>query len=54
MHASNDGHQDCFIDKSVCKQSVDELWRSSSDLDGDLNFQDLKQFLGAKLGVQSI
>ncbi|KAG2300844.1 hypothetical protein Bca4012_011596 [Brassica carinata] len=38
--ASNDGHQDCFIDKSVCKQSVDELWRSSSDLDEeDLNFQ---------------
>ncbi|CAF1775661.1 unnamed protein product [Brassica oleracea var. botrytis] len=37
--AANDGHQDCFIDKSVCKQSVDELWRSSSDLDEDLNFQ---------------
>lgn len=37
--ASNDGHQDCFIDKSICKLSVDELWRSSSYLDEDLNFQ---------------
>ncbi|CAN7140568.1 unnamed protein product [Brassica rapa subsp. narinosa] len=37
--ASNDGHQDCFIDKSVCKLSVDELWRSSSYLDEGLNFQ---------------
>ncbi|KAF8113465.1 hypothetical protein N665_0050s0113 [Sinapis alba] len=33
--ASSDGHQDCFVDKSVCKQSVDELWRPSSSLDVD-------------------
>ncbi|CAN7067692.1 unnamed protein product [Brassica rapa subsp. trilocularis] len=36
-----DAANDCFIDKSVCKKSVDELWRprSSSDEDEDLNFQ---------------
>ncbi|KAG2274509.1 hypothetical protein Bca52824_057064 [Brassica carinata] len=36
------GHQDCFIDESVCKKSVDEIWdpRSLSDLDEeDLNFR---------------
>ncbi|XP_013609201.1 PREDICTED: F-box protein At3g26010-like [Brassica oleracea var. oleracea] len=36
-----DAANDCFIDQSVCKKSVDELWRprSSSDEDEDLNFQ---------------
>ncbi|XP_013708662.1 F-box protein At3g26010 [Brassica napus] len=36
-----DAANDCFIDKSVCKKSVDEFWRprSSSDEDEDLNFQ---------------
>ncbi|XP_009150511.1 F-box protein At3g26010-like isoform X2 [Brassica rapa] len=36
-----DAANDCFIDKSVCKKSVDELWRprSSSGEDEDLNFQ---------------
>ncbi|KAG2300091.1 hypothetical protein Bca4012_011670 [Brassica carinata] len=37
-----DAADDCSIDQSVCKKSVDDLWRprSSSDLDEeDLNFQ---------------
>ena len=36
------GHQDCFIDESVCKKSVDEIWdpRALSDLDEeDLSFR---------------
>ncbi|KAJ4905974.1 F-box protein [Raphanus sativus] len=38
--ASDDGHQYCLIDHSVCKESVDELWRSSEeDLDEDLTFR---------------
>ncbi|KAG2300090.1 hypothetical protein Bca52824_036562 [Brassica carinata] len=40
-NASNDGHQDCFIDKFVCKKNVEEIWdpRSSSDLDEHLEFR---------------
>ncbi|CAH8286159.1 unnamed protein product [Eruca vesicaria subsp. sativa] len=30
-----DASNDCFIDQSACKKSVDELWRPRSLLDGD-------------------
>ncbi|CAH8286226.1 unnamed protein product [Eruca vesicaria subsp. sativa] len=30
-----DASNDCFIDSSVCKKSVDELWRPRSPSDGD-------------------